>query len=113
MQARTQTGSVPTLVRWGVRTVASQRVRCIGSRTLPGGGHGRVCIVCHTQVPEGLGVYQVHLSALTHQGSCNAVIAGLERVPGSTPRERKRPLHELMALANGARCVMCLAEETP
>lgn len=89
--------------------MASQRVRCIGSGTLPGGDRGRVCLVCHTRVPEGLGVYQVHLSALTHQGGCNAVIARLERVPGHTPRDRRRPIRELMALANGARCDTCEA----
>ena len=89
--------------------MASQRIRCIGSRLLPGGDRGRVCLVCHAPVPEGQGIYQVHLGALTHQEGCNAVIARLERVPGRTPHERKRPLHELMALANGARCDTCEA----
>ena len=108
MRARSEAGTVPMLIGWGVRTIASRRVRRIGSRTPPGGDRGRVCLVCHRQVPDGLGVYQVHLRALTHQEGCNAVIAGLERVPGRTPRERKRPLHELRALANGARCSTCL-----
>ena len=89
--------------------MARQPVRCIGSKIRPGDGHGRICLVCHAGVPEGLGVYQVHLSALTHQGGCNAVIARLERVPGRTPRERRRPIRELMALANGARCDTCEA----
>ena len=94
--------------------MTSQRVRCIGSVTPPGGAGGRVCVVCHQWVPDGLGVYQVHLDALTHQVGCNAVIAGLERVPGHTPRARKRPLGELMVVANGARCNTCkMAPEAP
>ena len=83
-------------------------VRCIGSMMVRGDLPGRVCLVCHGRVPGGLGVYQVHLGALTHQEDCNAVVVGLERVTGHTPRERKRPLHELMALADGARCNTCL-----
>ncbi len=86
-----------------------QPVRCIGSMMARGDLPGRVCLVCHGQVPDGLGVYQVHLGALTHQEDCNAVVAGLERVPGHTPRERKRPMRELLALANGARCGTCKA----
>ena len=74
------------------------------------GAGGRGCVVCHQRVPDGRGVYQVHLGALTHQAGCNAVIAGLERIPGHTPPARKRPLGELMALANGARCECCTAE---
>ena len=88
-----------------------QPVRCFGVMIARGGGGSRVCLVCHRQVPDGLGVYQVHLGALTHQGGCNAVIARLERVPGHTPRDRKRPLRDLMALANGARCSTCGAAD--
>jgi hypothetical protein len=90
--------------------MTSQHVRCIGSMAPPSGAGGRVCVVCHQRVPDGRGVYQVHLGALTHQEGCNAVIAGLERIPGHTPQARKRPLGELMALANGARCEFCKAE---
>ncbi len=86
-----------------------QPVHCIGSLMVRGDLPSRVCLVCHSQVPDGLGVYQVHLGMLTHQGGCNAVIARLERVPGRTPRDRRRPLRELMALANGARCSACEA----
>jgi hypothetical protein len=90
--------------------MTSQHVRCIGSMTPPSGAGGRICVVCHQRVPDGRGVHQVHLGVLTHQESCNAVIAGVERVPGHTPQARKRPLGELMALANGARCECCEAE---
>lgn len=94
--------------------MTSQRVRCIGSMTRPSDAGGRVCVVCHQWVPDSLGVYQVHLGALTHQAGCNAVIAGLERVPGHTPRARKRSLGQLMAMANGARCHTCkTASEEP
>jgi hypothetical protein len=90
--------------------MTSQHVRCIGSMAPPSGAGGRVCVVCHQRVPDGRGIYQVHLGALTHQEGCHAVIAGLERIPGHTQQARKRPLGEMMALANGARCEFCKAE---
>ena len=84
-----------------------QPIRCIGSMMARGDAQDCVCLVCHGHVPDGLGVYQVHLGALTHQEGCNAVIVRLERVPGRMPRDRKRPLRELIALANGAHCSIC------
>jgi hypothetical protein len=90
--------------------MTNQHVRCIGSMTTPSGAGGRICVVCHHQLPDGQGIDQVHPGVLTHQESCNAVIAGLDRIPGHRPQARKRPLGELMALASGARCEFCEAE---
>ena len=92
-------------------SVTTPRVRCPAADLWPNGASDRLCLVCHSYVPDGLGVYQVHLNALVHQANCNVVIAGLEHISGCTPRDRWRPIRELIALANGARCADCTKDD--
>jgi hypothetical protein len=72
----------------------------------------RVCLVCHRHVPARMGLYHMHLGALTHQSACAQMVRNLERIKDRSAKGRWRPANEVFLLANGSRCTVCAGMRT-